>query len=759
MADEAKRRTRSERHRTQRASVVQTPPPSTAEAFAAKAKDLGALRDSVVDAAGVGAGLWLSYLFFFFYLFVAVAAVTHRDLLLDYPIKLPFLGVELPLLGFFVLGPLLFLIVHAYVLLHFVMLAAKVGVFHSELEAQIGDEDVRTRLRRQLPSNIFVQFLAGPRESRSGVLGFMLRLIALVTLVISPVTLLVFFQLQFLPFHHAPIEWWQRIIVAADLVLLWMLWPSIARGETTWISWRDFQNRKFIALTLASLAPLLLVFTIATFPGEWLEESLPSVPLVPTKWPAWNSQDVRTAQPVEARPIAGADASENESEKEKGGKNGKPRSFLSAAKKRLLQVRNLVRSMGWNSLHDLLVAGDVDLIARKPTSLWSNRLVLPGIDVIDHAKFDTEAKLAAASETISLRGRRLEGAVLIGARLKKADLRGARLQGARLDDADLIEAKFDCVRSGWKVGGDKLDARVVPKEYCAQLQGASLNRAQLQGASLDFAELEGASLNSAEMQGTSLLQVALQGASLDGAQLQGVVFSGGGLHGVSLEHANLRGASLSHVDLQGASLDGAQLQGALLDHIRVWRTDPQLADAKGARTVAPELRPKYRWLDCPNQERKPCDWGVGSFAALRRLIQEQVPEGNLRKEALKRIAVLDPAKSIVPDDEKEVVEAWDALTNSSPLPNDYELSLAVVLRETGCAATGAPYVIRRLIQDLVNDRFAWDSPQRAILATAFLDEANCPGAIGLSEEDKAQLREMRGQILATPPSAAPTLNP
>ena len=146
----------------------------SAQAFAAKAKDLDALREAVVDAAGVGTGLWLSYLFLFFYLFIAVAAVTHRDFLFENPVKLPFLGVELPLLGFFVLGPLLFLVLHAYVLLHFAMLAGKVGVFHSELRAQIRDDDTRTRLRRQLPSDIFVQYLAGPNEVRTGIMGFML---------------------------------------------------------------------------------------------------------------------------------------------------------------------------------------------------------------------------------------------------------------------------------------------------------------------------------------------------------------------------------------------------------------------------------------------------------------------------------------------------------------------------------------------------------------------------------------------------------
>jgi hypothetical protein len=183
--------------------------PTSAKKFANKARDLDALRDALVDAAGVGAGLWLSYLFLFFYLFIAAAAVTHKDLFFENPVKLPFLNVELPLLGFFWLGPLLFIILHAYVLLHFALLADKIGAFHAELQAQIKDDTTRTRLRRQLPSNIFVQYLAGPNEVRTGVMGFMLRLIALITLVIFPIALLVFFQLQFLPYHSAPITWWQ----------------------------------------------------------------------------------------------------------------------------------------------------------------------------------------------------------------------------------------------------------------------------------------------------------------------------------------------------------------------------------------------------------------------------------------------------------------------------------------------------------------------------------------------------------------------
>src|SRR5262249_40877395 len=157
------------------------------------------------------------------------------------------------------------LIVHAYVLLHFAMLADKVGVFHAELQAQIGDDLVRARLRRQLPSNIFVQFLAGPGEGRTGLMGTLLRLIALISLLARPLALLVFFQLQFLPHHNEAVAWWQRIAVVADLALLWAFWPSVVRGERASIGWGDFRRPQIAAAAVASLIPILLVFTTATF--------------------------------------------------------------------------------------------------------------------------------------------------------------------------------------------------------------------------------------------------------------------------------------------------------------------------------------------------------------------------------------------------------------------------------------------------------------------------------------------------------------
>ena len=419
----------------QRGEPLPTEPPAPAEvpalpAIVADATDLRVIRSAVVDASGVSAGLWLSYLFVLFYLLIAAGGVSHRDLFLANPIKLPFLSVELPLEGFFWLGPALFLVAHAYVLLHFVLLSSKVDVFDAQLREQIDDSEVRAQLRRQLPINIFVQLLAGPRDARRGLVGTLLRLIAWISLVVGPVAMLVFFELQFLPYRDLWITMWQRLAVVLDLLILWILWPAIVHGGTAQSGWRRLGWGTDSMMACISVVSILLVFAIATTSDEWLQRKL-----------SWFS---------------------------------------------LRAVR------------ELLVAGEVDRIAQRPKSLWSNRLVLPGLDVIDHAKFDTEDKIKAAPKMASLRGRELQGAVLIGADLRKVDFAGANLQNASFLAANLQGASF----------------------HTANLQGANLDGANLQGAGLQLAKLQGADLTIANLQARISPSRRCQSKRLAAAQLR-----------------------------------------------------------------------------------------------------------------------------------------------------------------------------------------------------------------------------------------------
>ncbi len=679
--------------------------PETAKKLADTAKDLVSLRTAVVDAAVSGGTLWLSYLFVLFYLFIAAAAVTHEDLFFERGVKLPFLNIDLPLQGFFWLGPLLFIILHAYVLLHFVLLAGKVGDFNTELGAQITDEDTRTRIRRQLPSNSFVQFLGAPREERHGPMGWMLKAIASISLIIGPVLLLVYFQLQFLPYHDEAITWWQRCAVLIDLLLVWLLWPAVARAQALNAAWGDWRKwrRSFTALAGAgSLAALVLVFSVATFPGEWLHNALPTIEFVPVR------QMTRSPE-------------------------GK-----------------LVHAWRWASLHKLLVAGGVDDLAQRPASPFANVLVLPRLVGYDRAKFDTEAKIVAARETISLRGRRLEGAVLIGADLRKADLTGARLQAAQLVRADLRGARLECASR--KEGGDWQQASLARE--CARLQGASLYGAQLQGASLNGAELQGASLESARLQGASLDGARLQGALLYGAQLQGASLVIARLQGASLDFARLQGASLAGAQLQGASLagarlqgaslDNAQLQGASLDSVCAWQAD---ADRHSGipRVIDPLLETK----NPPPQGRDHhyCDWSADNLRALLAELTAAISEGPRREAILKHIR-----ERLNPDDPlpyaATLAKTWRELNKNRPAEDAFDGARAEALREAGCAADGAPYVIQGLLRQF--DRRSPADWQRD-LVKIFLDPAQCPAAFRLTEDDKARLIGIRGKL----PPAAP----
>ena len=536
--------------------------------------------------------MWLSYLFVLFYLAAAAGAVTHRDLFFEHTVKLPFLtGVELPLVAFFALAPLIFVVVHAYTLVHLVMLTDKARRYHAALYEKMRDKkgpsdderikkrnekrkEQRDKLRLQLPSNIFIQFLAGPSGLREGSFGWLLRAIAWITLVIAPVLLMLMMQIQFLSYHSSFVAWTQRVALAADLVLIWWLWRRILSGReaggghrrlTAWF-W------PLLGLTL-SLGALLFSAAIVTFPGEWQEERLPSWAILPAL--------------------------------DELGQPGRESLHDLATEARRLSV------------HDWLFVEKPDPVTRRRFP-FSSTLVLPGLNVYEGLGIDDPEKLKERDFVFRARGRDLKGAIfdlamlpkvdfegsnfegasLQGAQLRGASLRGAQLQGASLSRAELQGASLDSAQlQGASLGCVRPQAH---QPSCADLQGASLNGAQLQSASLSGADLEGASLNEAQLQSASLDKAQLQGASLKEAQLQGAFLWGAQLQGASLSRANLEGARLDSAQLQGASLFLAHLQGASLDKAQLQGAslaDAQLQGAtlQAAALNATDLSRAYLW--------------------------------------------------------------------------------------------------------------------------------------------------------------------
>jgi len=224
-------------------------------------------------------------------------------------------------------------------------------------------------------------------------------------------------------------------------------------------------------------------------------------------------------------------------------------------------------------------------------------------------------------------------------------------------------------------------------------------------------------------------------------QLGGASFLHAQLQGASLTMAQLDGASLDDTQLQGARLGEVQLRGAWLTGTFVWRADTSAMEAEGAYVDKIVAERKYEGLDCKTRS-EPCDWSGETYAALGRLIEDKVPAGERQKEALAGIRSLDPEKPEPPSG------PWDELEKNRSTLDEYRAKRAGIFREIGCEQAWAPHVSRSLSRGL-EARLGRKEARK--LAEDFLDETKCPGARGLTEREKSDLREIRD---GNPPTLA-----
>ena len=286
-------------------------------------KDLGELQKALNEAAGKASVLWTTFITFQLYLAIAFGSVTHRDLFLETSIKLPLLNVDLALVGFFVVAPLLLLIFHFYLFLQLLGLASKAKDYNTLLVDEAPAASDQRYLRQRLDVFPILQFLAGPSDQRTG-FSRSLRLIAWITLVATPVLILLQAQVTFLPYHQWWIVWLQRVAVLIDLVLIWYFWLHL-RSDDDPI--KGASRKAWIYLGAAvTLCVAIFSIYLATFPDEWLDEHLPELRYVPATWrPLWSKKDDWTSL---------------------------------------------------HALHTLLFEGAVDPVSSQPSSVFSNRLVL-----------------------------------------------------------------------------------------------------------------------------------------------------------------------------------------------------------------------------------------------------------------------------------------------------------------------------------------------------------------------------------------------
>jgi uncharacterized protein YjbI with pentapeptide repeats len=489
---------------------------------------------------------WLIFLGIMAYFTIAVAGVSHRDLLLETPVSLPIMQVQVQQAQFFLFAPVLLLLFHIGVVAQLVLLARKTLEFDYAVRALETTDRRSHPLRLELHNFFFVQAIAGPH--RSLVMGTFLHGMSWLTLVVLPVCILLFIQLSYLPYHDVEVTWMHRICLVLDIAMLVLIGVFLMRTETSFFSafWRTTISSPiaFLVTTGVLLAVTFFSFFVATVPGEALDRMTQAM-----------IRADRRVDPARAS-------------------TGFTMPFLTARTDGTL----------WGRFHRNLVVTDQDLAQKR--------------------------SYAADETSIPLRGRDLRFARLDRSDLRRADLTGADLEGASMVGVDLTEARLSCADvSELILSDDRSRARCVNAAGAnfsrAKLAGAKLAGIDLSGARLEEVDLEGADLTYALATGANFFKAhmervdltggaQLQGANLLVASLQGANLFGAIMHGADLSSASLQGAILTHAHLHGAILRDADLEGADLQNANLQR-----ADLSGARVRAADLRNTIIWQTAP----------------------------------------------------------------------------------------------------------------------------------------------------------------
>jgi hypothetical protein len=425
----------------------------------------------VNHASASARNAWMFFMALLAYFFIALAGVTHRDLLLATPVKLPLLEVEIGLRAFFLFGPLILLLIHFGILLQHAMLARKVLELHGGVARFEGVPNFRQhRVRIQLHSYFYTQLIAGPVRSRMFA-GF-LSLMTWGSLVLLPTLLILDFQVGFLPFHDLDVTWAHRLYLLVDLALIailgvYMRYPgkSFVSGFGANMALRPFS---FLLSALIFMCAIFFSFAIATVPDEALDRTMAAIPQTRTPAPVGDSAGLKA------------------------------------------------RAAFWPTA--VLFDGAVDLLSGRPTSIFARNLVVTDADLV------RDADVTPGEPTLNLRRRDLRyatfdrtdlhqadmtGAVLTKASLREANLADIKAEKASFQDADLGRAQFIASESapGRPVrGADLRDA---------DLRRANLREANMQGANMAGAFLEGAELNNAAMDQEDVADARQQGAKFD----------------------------------------------------------------------------------------------------------------------------------------------------------------------------------------------------------------------------------------------------
>jgi uncharacterized protein YjbI with pentapeptide repeats len=457
------------------------------------------IEKALQDASTQVSVTWVSFIGVSVYIMVAVGSLTHVDLLMERPIALPIISTEVPLVGFFALAPILYLSSYLYLLLRVKYLIDKFDIYEFELLDLRGTQKEKLFALGKLDIFVLMQALVGRADERNGIFGLFQRFVIYSTTVLAPVAILLFVQLQFLPYHSETVTWLHRICVACSAVISLFLLEAIflsraKRGRAL----LRLANWNMYRASHASVTSLVIIFSICIF-----------------------------CYPVESI-------------------------YRNSVSSILGYISAPFTSQDSPSLTDAIFRGSNGL-NRQPW--FSNTLQLRLFDLSTYNK-------KASNPRVSFHGRDFSGADFFNAKLNGIDMTGANLVNADFLGADISGGIFDCFsesdplaqRSDPESVGDCTDLSGADFTLTAG-NGSSFKKAILRNVTFYGSYFDGADFSGADLRGSQFpIYASFIGSSFQDAKLQFAAITG-----ADFRLANLDGADFSWGHLSGNDFSFSRL--------------------------------------------------------------------------------------------------------------------------------------------------------------------------------------------------------
>eukprot|EP00439_Symbiodinium_sp_Y106_P089918 s1_g2454.t1 len=359
------------------------------------------------------------------YSLVTLGSITHRDILLEAPLQLPLLQVQLPLVGFFTYAPFFLLVFHVYFLFCVLSLWESVHEYQKALSCPTRLSVLKKESRRRLDSFVFVQAFDDVQLQSTRKRKVFSVFVTWLMIVALPIVLLLFVLGVFLPYQSLGVTLAHIGIVLVDVFAVGVFYRHITqRGGIDCPSLFINLLRSRLLVALSGIVVLASLVFLMPIQGVLLLQNIIPITNLVEKWPGPNRLS-----------LAGQD-------------------LVSFERVDLIENRE---------------PGDGSLSWEMQRTLTLSERSFVGADL---RRGDLRY---AILEKADLRYALLNNAQLQNVELKEATLHGANLEGARLAGANM-----DAITM---LGGSMARADLRGADFsCAGLYGVQLEAANLQGA-------------------------------------------------------------------------------------------------------------------------------------------------------------------------------------------------------------------------------------------------------------------------------------